>query len=401
VKRLVTMRQALEDPDILGTDGSAETWLVWNTLLIAACGEDLTSRERAIFRQITGRHKEPLEPVVELVCVKGRRSGGTTAQAKLLVYLSALCTYDDCLAPGEVGVGLFLATNVVQAGIAFERAAGLISASPLLSEMFNLKSKTQDTIALNGGRIELQVRPANPRGIRGITAVAVCLDEACHLLTEGTSSDVEVLNAVRPSVATTGGMVMIASSPYWEQGEVWELYKKHYGPNGDRKIIVSQAASRVSNPTLPESVVLRALERDEPRARAEYLAQFRSDIAAFVERELIESAVDTGVISRPPLQGQNYVCFADSASGISASGTGDTFSMAIGHRENDQIIIDLVYAKKPPFNASTVVSEICSIARGYGCHEIVSDRYSVGFMHAEVGRHGMTHRASELDKSGL
>jgi hypothetical protein len=210
-----------------------------------------------------------------------------------------------------------------------------------------------------------------------------------------------VLAAVRPPLATTAGTLMIASSPYWERGELYELHKRHFGPNGDPKILVAQAASRVTNPKLPESVVLRALERDEASARAEYLAQFRSDIAAFIERALIENAVDRGVVSRPPVQGQHYVCFADSASGVAANAAGDTFSAAIAHRENDLIVVDHVFARKPPFNASTVVAEICALARGYGVSEIVSDRYSVGFMHAEVSRHGLTHRASDLDKSQL
>jgi hypothetical protein len=397
MRPLISMRRALEDPDIFGaTDPS---WLPWNVLLIAGMGEPLRDgEERAMFRKLTGREREPLERVEELVAVCGRRSGKTTAAARLLVYLSALCTYDDCLDFGERGLGLFLATTAHQAKIAFDRAAGIVDASALLRSM--VITKTQDTIALSNS-VDLVVRPASPRGLRGVTAVGVCCDEAAHFLTEGQNSDTEVLNAVRPSLATTGGIMLVASSPYWEQGELFELHRRHYSSNGDRKILVAQAASRVTNPLLPESVVLRALERDEASARAEYLAEFRSDISAFIERELIEAAVDKGVLSRPPLQGQNHVCFADSASGISASGTGDTFSMAIGHRENEQIIIDLLYAKKPPFNASDVVAEICHIARGYGVHEIVSDRYSVGFMHAEVSRHGMMHRASDYDKSQL
>jgi hypothetical protein len=71
--------------------------------------------------------------------------------------LSALCSYDDCLDPGERGVGLFLATTAQQASLAFNRAAGIIKESPLLRSMVTYE--TQDTISL-GNNVDLAVRPA-------------------------------------------------------------------------------------------------------------------------------------------------------------------------------------------------------------------------------------------------
>lgn len=52
MRPIMTMREALESPDILGTDGPADTWLVWNVLLIASEGEPLTPKERAVFKQV-------------------------------------------------------------------------------------------------------------------------------------------------------------------------------------------------------------------------------------------------------------------------------------------------------------------------------------------------------------
>ena len=50
------------------------------------------------------------------------------------------------------------------------------------------------------------------------------------------------------------------------RGELWNIYRQHYGPNGDPLILVAQGASRDFNPTLPERVVQRALERDPAAA---------------------------------------------------------------------------------------------------------------------------------------
>ena len=67
MKPLVTMRQALEDPNLLATLLPGASWRVWRVLLIAAMGEKLTAEELAVFRSITGRDEAP-DPV-------GRRAG--------------------------------------------------------------------------------------------------------------------------------------------------------------------------------------------------------------------------------------------------------------------------------------------------------------------------------------
>jgi hypothetical protein len=72
-------------------------------------------------------------------------------------------------------------------------------------------------------------------------------------------------NAVRPGLATTGGPLLVASSPYARKGELWNAHRKHYGPKGDSLILVAQGASRDFNPSLPQRVVDRAFEILPPR----------------------------------------------------------------------------------------------------------------------------------------
>jgi hypothetical protein len=45
---------------------------------------------------------------------------------------------------------------------------------------------------------------------------------------------------------------------------------------------VAHGASKVFNPTLPQRVIDRALEKDRAKATAEYLAEFRTDVEGFV-----------------------------------------------------------------------------------------------------------------------
>src|SRR5712671_6329959 len=56
-------------------------------------------------------------------------------------------------------------------------------------------------------------------------------------------------------------------------------------------ILVAHGATRTLNPSLPQRVVDRALEKDRTRATAEYLAEFRTDVEGFVALEVVESCV--------------------------------------------------------------------------------------------------------------
>ena len=73
MKKLIPLRAALTDPDILGRALGGETWSNWRTLLIAAMGEPLTEDELAVYRELTGRQTAPSERCEELWCVIGRR----------------------------------------------------------------------------------------------------------------------------------------------------------------------------------------------------------------------------------------------------------------------------------------------------------------------------------------
>ena len=79
--------------------------------------------------------------------------------------------------------------------------------------------------------------------------------------------DSEILNAVRPGLATTGGLPsLISSAPMPGSGEVWRTYRQ-IRPNGDPLILVAQGASRDFNPSLPQPLSTARMERDLGSAR--------------------------------------------------------------------------------------------------------------------------------------
>ena len=136
-----------------------------------------------------------------------------------------------------------------------------------------IASRTSDTLSLTTG-IDIEVRAASFRRLRGHTFIAAIADEAAFYFADESSAnpDTEILNAVRPGLSTTNGLLAMISSPYAKRGELFEAHRRHYGPEGDLRILVAQGTSRDFNPSLPQAVVDRALERDHAAASAEFLA---------------------------------------------------------------------------------------------------------------------------------
>jgi hypothetical protein len=111
VKPTVSVRKALDDTKLLGQAFPGPTWRCWRTLLIAAMGEELTNDERALFKSLTGREREPLHRVDEFAAVVGRRGGKSRAMAVLATYIAGLCDHSDALVGGERGVLLCVALD--------------------------------------------------------------------------------------------------------------------------------------------------------------------------------------------------------------------------------------------------------------------------------------------------
>ena len=321
----VPLREALSDPNLLGTAIAGDSWRSWRTLLIAAMGEELSEDEREIFTKLTGREREPLQRVDQFAAVIGRRGGKFCAMATLACYLAGLCEHTDALVPGERGVLLCVALDQRVAKIILDYAEASFERSPILKQL--IASRTADALELTNG-ITLEVRPASFRKLRGPTYIAVIADELAFWYVDAAyaNPDVEILNAVEPGLATTGGPLILASSPHARRGVLWEVFRRHHGAGGDPLILVAHGASRTLNPSLPQRVVDRALEKDRARATAEYLAEFRTDVEGFVALEAVEGCVGDHR-EMLPAAGVTYRAFVDPS-----GGSVDAMTLAIAHK---------------------------------------------------------------------
>jgi hypothetical protein len=65
LRKLISMREALESPAYFADLIGGPSWVAWRVLLIAIVGEALSDEERVVFKALTGRDSEPGEPVEE------------------------------------------------------------------------------------------------------------------------------------------------------------------------------------------------------------------------------------------------------------------------------------------------------------------------------------------------
>jgi hypothetical protein len=299
--------------------------------------------------------------------------------------------------PGERGVLLCIAPDTSQAAITLDYATAAFEASPILRQL--IANRTSEALELTN-RITIEVRAANFRRLRGPTYIAVIADESGFWLNSETSSnpDIEILNAVRPGLATTNGPLFVISSPYARRGELWNLFSKHYGPAGDPLILVARGATRIFNPSLPQSVVDRAMERDPAAAAAEYMAEFRTDLEAFVSREIVKACVAKGVYERPPERGVSYAGFVDPS-----AGSADSFTLCIGHFIYDAqtVVVDAIREQKPPFDPDQTVAEFSALLKSYGIDRITGDRFAGIWPVTTFAKSGIQYEQNARPKSDL
>jgi hypothetical protein len=221
------------------------------------------------------------------------------------------------------------------------------------------------------------------------------IDEAAHFFTEvnAANPDVEIVAAVKPSLMTTRGPMMMASSVYARRGVLYDAYKKYYGPQGPPDIIVAYATSRDLNPSLAQEEIDRQLEADPQRNRAEYLSEWRSDTEGFIPREIVEACVGD-YYELPPNPSICYRC-----GGVPE---GDSFAIAISHKLGDRVVVDCVREARPPFSPSDVVTNVLlPLLKSYKITSVTGDAYAGEYPRELIRTAGIGYELAKKHKSDL
>jgi hypothetical protein len=369
------------------------TFVAWFAFLRVMFGLALDEIALNLFRECTGRSVPAPGGYREVTLVIGRRGGKSLMMALIAAYLACFFDWRPFLTIGERASIMIIAADRRQATVIFKYLRGMLGV-PMLESL--IERETLDTIDLSNG-ITIEIQTASYKTVRGRTVVAVLLDELAFFSDENSANpDVEIVNALRPAMATIPGAVMIkASSPYARRGALWNDYKKHFAKD-DSATLVWQADTRTMNPSVPQSFIDAAYEDDPASAAAEYGAQFRTDVESFVSREVVEACVVQGRFELPPVLNLQYVAFVDPSGGSS-----DSMTMAIAHREAENVVLDVIREAKPPFSPEQVVSDFCILLKGYRCGTVLGDRYAGAWPAERFQTHGITYFQNAKPKSDI
>jgi hypothetical protein len=389
----ITPATAIADPALLGASFAGASWDTWRAILKAAYAEPLDEAEQGLFRAVAGDRDPPRRRVRELIVIAGRRSGKDSIASAISATV-AIADYSAHLRPGERASVLCLAVDREQARIVQRYTAGYFREIPLFQPF--VARETDDGLELTNN-VEIIVATNSFRSVRGRTIACAIFDEASFWRSEDYANpDVEIYNAVLPGMVTLPGAILVViTTAYRKAGLAYQKWHSHFGKDDD-DVLVVYGPSTAFNPSLPQHVIDAALARDPEAAAAEWQSVWRADISDFLDRALIQDAIDPGVHVRPPQSALRYSGFCDPS-----GGRGDSFTAAITHSENKIAILDCLYERRAPFDPTTVVAEIAELLRAYRLSEVAGDRYAAEWVVEAFRKVGVRYVQSERDRSAI
>jgi hypothetical protein len=391
----MTIIEALHDPRLfLPVFKDIGTWRAWEVYLKALFALPIQDeQELELFRQCTGL-ETPSSPARESFVIAGRRSGKSFISSVLAVFLSMFRDWSKVLSPGEIGWIFIIAVDLNQAKIIRHYMEAVIDSSPSFRKL--VKNRTVDSIILRNG-VNITTKASNFRSLRGFTCLACILEELAFYRSEDSANpDREIVTALKPALSTVPDSLLIGiSTPYSKSGVLWEQFKSHFGKSGGP--LIWRAESTKMNPTLDIDKIEAELISDPESAKAEWLAEFRTDISNFLPLDLIEACIVPERSELPCMENVRYTAFCDPSGGRS-----DSFTLAIAHRGAEgRVILDILLERKPPFSPEDVVKEYAEVLKSFHLSEVTGDSYSASWCSDSFRNNGIFYQPSEKSASEL
>jgi hypothetical protein len=212
---------------------------------------------------------------------------------------------------------------------------------PMLATL--VEKETANGLELSNN-VDIAVATNSFRAVRGRSILCAVLDEtAFYRDEESATPDVELFRALEPGLASLSGSIVIGI----------------------------KAPTSALNPTIDQVIIDKALREDPNAARAEWLAEWRDDLADFISSEALRACVKDGVRERRPEGRHRYVGFVDPSGGVN-----DAMTLAVAHKEADTAIVDTLREFRAPFNPEAAVSEFADLLRKYRLARVTGDRYA-------------------------
>jgi hypothetical protein len=142
------------------------------------------------------------------------------------------------------------------------------------------------------------------------------------------------------------------------------------------------------------------MKADPTAAGAEWLAEFRGDLSAFLSDELIERAVDFArPIELPPMTNTYYKGFVDASGGTGS----DAYCLAIAHMAGENYVLDLCYGTPPgqTFDPDEITKRYSETCKRFGISTVIGDHCSANWVVSSWKKTGVTYVQSAVFKSQI
>jgi hypothetical protein len=315
----------------------------------------------------------------------GRRSGKGRMAAVVAVFEATVNSLAHLAAvpPGERISIAVVAPALEEARIVHRFVRSFLEA-PALAPL--VVRDVLDEIELSNG-ISIVTMPCSARSTRGQVVAVLILDEGAFFIDSDGSplAAEEIWRALAPATAQfPAGRILVLSTPNWSTGWFADLVAQaSSGEFPDMR--AWHATTAAMNPSIPASFLAAERAKDPDLFAREYEAGWDAGGGAVFPAELIRAAVREGPDFYPPRSDATYVIAVDPAF------TGDTFGLLVGHREGDQVVVDLVRgwhgSRHAPVAIDPTLDEIAAIAGAYGRAPVLIDQFA-----AEAIRQGLAVR---------
>lgn len=399
----VDILNLIDSPKIFGAwFKPRDSWFSWRVAMAAAYGIHPSrtgdeKRARDLYTACTARTKWPADRSKIVAICAGQRSGKSRMSALNAVALSTLTDYSKFLSPGERGHFPVISADRRQAQVALGYAKAFTTGSEIFKQMLVDDGDLKEKLIFSNS-IDLEVMTGSFRTTRGYTNVGAIFDEIAYYRSDDANAnpDHEIVNAIRRGMRTIPtSMAFAISSPYARSGQLWDWYKQHWGKE-DSSILFWKAPTWVMNLTITREDLEEEFQADPAKATADYGAEFRTDVEKFVRQEVIDACTMFGVHEIAPRAANQYIAVVDPS-----GGSADGFTLAIGHREDELIFIDLVEERLPPFSPDSVVDEFAERIRPYELNFVKGDRYAGEWPAERFSAHHVAYEPLEKAKSDL
>jgi len=368
----MNIAEAVRDPHLFGSlFKKPETWAAWLVFLKAVFALPMDAPELELYGKCTGREKPPAGAFNEIFAIVGRRGGKSFIAAIMACYLALFHDWRPYLATGETVWIMVVGSDRPQARNILGYIKGILQTSHMFKGMIEKDLSWEINLS---NQVSIKVATCDYRTLRGYTVAGAILDELAYFRSEGSNPAAEILTALRPSLATIPGSLLLGiSSPYAKIGPLYEAFESFFGQD-DEDVLVWKAPTKIMNPTIRDRVIERAMKSDYAAAKSEWMAEFREDLASYVPPEAVDALVCRGRLELPRIQGASYYAFVDPSGG---SGK-DSMTLSVCHKdkETERIIQDCIRAQRPPFNPKQCVQEFAKVLKSYGVSKVTGDKYS-------------------------